>query len=124
MDFKANLPLKKERFQVKETIATIIAENNDCIKTAKNEIQIRRIEIEQFIRKDKFFQVTFKPYKCPNNAPEIIKKMCESSERLNVGPMATVAGIIADAFGLRYAFLMGAIIFILLYAYISVLNFK
>jgi ApbE superfamily uncharacterized protein (UPF0280 family) len=89
-------PLKREHFQQKETIVTIIAEKGTYIETAKKEIRKRRNEIEQFIQEDEFFENSLKPYSCSKKGPEIIKKMCESSEKLNVGPMATVAGIIAE----------------------------
>lgn len=88
--------MKRERFQLRETIVTIIAENDVHIESAKKEIQKCRNEIEQFIRKDRFFRITFEPYRCSKDEPEIIRKMCKSSEKLNVGPMSTVAGVIAE----------------------------
>lgn len=94
--FKDDIVLKRTHFQHKETIATIIAEEDNYIETAKEEILKRRKEIEQFIRKDNFFEVSLKPYKYSKGDPEIISKMCESSEKLNVGPMATAAGVIAE----------------------------
>ena len=87
--------LKRVHFQQNETIVTIIAKE-EFIETAKEEIRKCRKEIEKFIEKDEFFKVTFEPYTCDNNAPEIIKKMCRSSEKFNIGPMSTVAGIIAE----------------------------
>jgi len=94
--FGSDIMLKREHFRLKETVATIIAEEDSYIEAAKEEIKKRRNEIEQFIRKDKFFEVSLKPYKCSKEDPKIIKKMCGSSEKLNVGPMATVAGVIAE----------------------------
>ena len=96
MAFEADITLKREQFQLKETIATIITEDDEYIETAKKEIQKCRSEIEQFIRKDNFFEVSLKPYNCSKKDPEIIKKMCDSSKKLNVSPMATVAGVIAE----------------------------
>ena len=94
--FENDIVYIRERFQLKETIVTIIAEDDVYIEVAKREIQKCRSKIEGYIRKDDFFEVTFEPYTCPKDAPEIIKKMCKSSEKLNVGPMSTVAGIIAE----------------------------
>jgi len=93
---KNNSKLKKEHFQLKETIATIVAENDFYIEIAKEEIENRRNDIEQFIKENKDFVGALKPLNYIKNAPEIINKMCESSVKLNVGPMATVAGIIAE----------------------------
>jgi ApbE superfamily uncharacterized protein (UPF0280 family) len=110
LTFKKDNEIKKVQFQLKETITTIIAEKDTYIETAKREIQKRRKEIEQFIQNDEFFEATLKPYNCSIKDPEIIRKMCASSEKLNVGPMATVAGIIAEyaveamvAKGVKYA---------------------
>ena len=86
----------REHYQLKETIVTIIAENKKYIEVAKKEIQKRRNEIEQYIRKDEFFKVTLKPYIHSKKDPEIIKKMCNSANKVLVGPMATVAGTIAE----------------------------
>jgi ApbE superfamily uncharacterized protein (UPF0280 family) len=40
--------------------------------------------------------VTFEPYTYSKDVAEIIWKMCDSSEQFNIGPMSTVAGIIAE----------------------------
>jgi len=96
MTFNSDNEIKREHFQLKETITTIIAEKDKYIETAKGEIKKRRNEIEQFIQDDEFFEACLKPYDFSKKDPEIIRKMCESSEKLNVGPMATVAGIIAE----------------------------
>jgi ApbE superfamily uncharacterized protein (UPF0280 family) len=91
-----NISLFKEHFELKETIATIIAEEEKYIETAKKEISKCRSDIEQFIQKDEYFEACLKPYNNHVINTEIIKKMCESSKELNVGPMATVAGVIAE----------------------------
>jgi len=96
MPFSSDFELIKEQFQLKETIITITAENNYYIEIAKKEIQRSRKEIEGFIQKNSFFIDTLKPYTSHEEDPEIIKKMCKSSKKLNVGPMATVAGVIAE----------------------------
>lgn len=86
----------KELFQLKETIVNITTEKKYYIEVAKKEIQKRRKEIEKFIHKDNYFGFSLKPYKCSNKDPEIIKKMCKASQKLKIGPMSTVAGIIAE----------------------------
>jgi ApbE superfamily uncharacterized protein (UPF0280 family) len=90
------ITLKREHFQVKETIVTIISEKKIFIEEAKKEIIKKRNEIEEYIRKNEFFEITFNSYNYNNNDPEIIKKMCISSKKFNIGPMSTVAGIIAE----------------------------
>lgn len=88
--------LIRRHFELNETIVTIIAEKEIHIEAAVDAIKKCRREIEQFIQRDRRFEATLEPYKCPNNAPEIIKRMCRSSEKFNIGPMSTVAGIIAE----------------------------
>lgn len=58
-----------------------------------------RQEIEQYIRKDRQFISTLSPYKVGDDAPEIIKIMCQASKEYSVGPMASVAGVIAEWVG-------------------------
>ena len=92
---KIYLTLERKHFQMKETIVTIITENNYYIDIAIEEIKKCRNEIENFIKKNEIFEITFKPFKFNDDDPEIIKKMCSSSKIFNIGPMSTVAGTIA-----------------------------
>jgi len=96
MKINQDTQLIKEHFQLKETIVTLIAEKEAYIEAAKNEIQKQRIELENYIKKNKTFRASLIPFNYSKDDPEIIKKMCDSSEKLNVGPMATVAGVIAE----------------------------
>ena len=56
-------------------------------------------DIEKYIDKDKNFLTTFHPCKVLSEAPDIIKKMSICSLQAGVGPMAGVAGAIADYLG-------------------------
>jgi hypothetical protein len=87
--------VKRHPVRIKETIATVIAEER-YLKTAEDEILRQRSALEEFIGRDPFFQLTFEPYNCPRDAPGIVKRMCEASENAGVGPMAAVAGAIAE----------------------------
>jgi ApbE superfamily uncharacterized protein (UPF0280 family) len=66
----------------------------------KNFIQERirsyRWEIENYIIKDNRFLTTLKPLNVELNTPQIIKEMAEQARKVNVGPMAAVAGAIAQ----------------------------
>ena len=83
MTFNTNIKIEKEHFQLKETIVTIIAENNNYIDVAKNKIRKCRSEIEQYIQNDGSYETSLKPYCYSDDSPEIIRKMCDSSEKLN-----------------------------------------
>lgn len=59
------------------------------------------LEIERYIDKDKDFLTTLHPCKVLPAAPDIIKQMYICSHLACVGPMAGVAGAIADYLGRR-----------------------
>jgi ApbE superfamily uncharacterized protein (UPF0280 family) len=84
---------KRFRFRHKETIVTILAEDERYYNVAVNAILKARREIEEFIEKDPFFYTTLEPYDCEG---DIVGRMCHASKLACVGPMATVAGTIAQ----------------------------
>ena len=55
-----------------------------------------RADLELFIARDPYFQRTLEPYACPPDAPEIVRRMCDATAKAGVGPMAAVAGTIAE----------------------------
>ena len=55
-----------------------------------------RQDIQTYITKDKRFLTAIKPITTELNAPNIIKQMTQASKVANVGPMAAVAGAIAQ----------------------------
>lgn len=57
-----------------------------------------RAEIEEYAKRDKIFLKTLFPYE-ENSAPKLVTKMFECGKRAGVGPMATVAGILAQEVG-------------------------
>ena len=60
-----------------------------------------RKKIETYIQKHPFFKTSMRPIDMDNNAPDIIKTMIESALKTNVGPMASVAGAIAEYVGME-----------------------
>ncbi|MDD4898680.1 MAG: UPF0280 family protein [Methanocellales archaeon] len=85
----------RTRFQLKETLVTITADEK-YIELAKKVIREHRGHLERYIRFDPFFQVTLEPYQAQKNVPEVVKRMCDASNAAGVGPMAAVAGTIAE----------------------------
>ena len=53
-------------------------------------------ELETHIKKNPGFFKSLSPVAAKSYYPEIIKKMCEFSQKFNVGPMAAVAGAVND----------------------------
>lgn len=84
----------KTLFRVKETLVTIICDE-EYLRPAKNSVfEVREI-IESKISEDPFFGITYDPYPVSNKDDPIIRRMCEASELAGVGPMAGVAGTVA-----------------------------
>ncbi len=62
-------------------------------------IHIYRNEIEGYIKKHPEFKDTLRPLKLKAGAPEIVKRMAAAGEAAGVGPMAAVAGAVAEFVG-------------------------
>ncbi len=83
---------------VKETDLHISA-NQNLKEKAEEALQRCRRDIENFISLHPIFGTTFEPYRVPDSAPLIVKSMTEAAEMAGVGPMAAVAGTIAEYVG-------------------------
>jgi len=87
--------LFKENFTLKETQCTIISDKQQAIQTAIESIKRNRRELEIYIRANPKFLYTLKPISSPEK-PLVAKLMALAAEKAGVGPMAAVAGAIAD----------------------------
>ncbi|MFX1309095.1 MAG: UPF0280 family protein [Promethearchaeota archaeon] len=85
----------KTHFSEKESDITIISDSKQAILKAKESFYFHRKNLESFVTKDKHFLNSFSPIKVNTNF-QIIKIMAEVAEICNVGPMAAVAGALAD----------------------------
>jgi ApbE superfamily uncharacterized protein (UPF0280 family) len=88
-------PMIREHFEIAETAVTIICDRK-FIKIAKDAIFEARSQIELKISKDAFFGTTYDPYAASPDDGCVVKRMCLASLSANVGPMAAVAGAIAE----------------------------
>ena len=85
----------REHFEIEETAVTIISERK-FIKIAKDAIFEARSQIKSKISQDPFFRTTYDPYPASKNDGCVVKRMCDASIAANVGPMAAVAGAVAE----------------------------
>jgi len=83
------------KLELEETAATIAAERQ-YVEFAVKAIKAARADIERQVRKDDFFMTTLEPYELPSGSPAVLRRMCDSARKASVGPMATVAGGIAQ----------------------------
>jgi len=87
--------LFKEVFQYKETNCTIITDNERAIKTAISSIKHHRKELEEYAKNHPIFLYTLRPFPV-DDGPLVVRLMADAAEKANVGPMAAVAGVLAD----------------------------
>jgi len=85
----------KQTFNYKETNCTITADSEAAIEAATSSIKHHRLQLERYILKHPKFLHSLRPVQV-NKGPTIAKSMAEAAERAGVGPMAAVAGVLAD----------------------------
>ncbi|MHA1272228.1 MAG: UPF0280 family protein [Promethearchaeota archaeon] len=79
----------------KESDVTIISESFEAIERAKTSFYFHRKILEEYIVKNEQFYKSFSPLDI-RTGKEIIDLMIKGSKQCKVGPMATVAGALAD----------------------------
>jgi ApbE superfamily uncharacterized protein (UPF0280 family) len=82
----------------KETDLYIRASSNLQRKAQRLVLKYRQ-QLEQYIEETPEFQTSLKPLSTNTSAPHIVLDMLEASRKANVGPMAAVAGAIAEYVG-------------------------
>lgn len=86
----------RHHFSEKESDVTIISDSKQAILKAKEALSINRKELELYVSKHESFLTSFSPVKAAEDSSRIIDLMVDASERCGVGPMAAVAGALAD----------------------------
>ena len=84
---------------VKETDLQILTDRPIDVKFVTERIRLYRWQIENYISKDRRFNTSLKPISVELGAPAVVKEMSKAAKIVNVGPMAAVAGAIAQAVG-------------------------
>ncbi|MEN3014273.1 MAG: UPF0280 family protein [Endomicrobiia bacterium] len=82
----------------KETSLFIKSPKDFSKKILKHLLHLRK-PLENYIRKNPQFLTSLKPLHLPSNAPKIVQKMCEVTQKTNTGPMSSVAGAFAEFLG-------------------------
>jgi len=83
-------------FVMKESKIHIKSDDEEAIKAAVKEMRRHRERLVKFIKNHPDFRYKLKPIFADIEAPRIIKLMTAASRAANVGPMASVAGALAD----------------------------
>ncbi len=85
----------------------VIVEETDCLISANSNLSAKarrsilryRAALKKYIQSHPLFLTTLEPYIAEKDAPLIAKAMAEAGALAGVGPMAAVAGAIADFVG-------------------------
>jgi uncharacterized protein len=93
-----NRDLLSFNVMVEETDCYVSASTNLYQKARKSILKYRGM-LKKYISAHPFFLTTLEPFTAEEGAPAIIKAMVEAGEQASVGPMAAVAGAIAQFVG-------------------------
>jgi uncharacterized protein len=66
---------------------------------ARARLDSLRQDLEGYIAEYPLFEMTFRPIPVKPGAPEIVRRMAAAAAQANVGPMASVAGCVAEMVG-------------------------
>ena len=83
---------------IKETDLYIRAASNLEAEALKSVVK-HRASLEEYIERHPFFLHSLEPCSVENDAPAIVGVMARAAQIAGVGPMAAVAGAIAEAVG-------------------------
>jgi len=76
-----------------------VSSDDDLKKEAESSIKRLRGDIEEYISRYPEFLTTLIPVAYDKNAPSVVKSMISAAESCMIGPMAAVAGAIAEGVG-------------------------
>jgi len=77
----------------------LISCDEDLSQVAVDKLSEVRRDLEAYIERDSGFRPTFSPHPAAPGAPSVVTSMAEAAAAWSVGPMAAVAGAIAQAVG-------------------------
>ncbi len=87
-------------FKVKQAESDLlISAESNLSKEAEESLELYRSQLRKYISKHPDFKSSLKPITVKDDTPDIIKVMAESAAKAKVGPMAAVAGVIAEFIG-------------------------
>lgn len=87
--------LIRQTFSFNESRGTIIADGKEAISAARLSIQRHRKQLEKYIHENPIFLYSLEPVRV-SKGPIVVRRMAVASEEAGVGPMAAVAGVLAD----------------------------
>ena len=86
----------KVRKRFKESNVFFQSENHQAIEAAIKTFEYHRRRLENYVVLHPDFLHTLRSIDVDSNAPRIVKIMIDATRPLDIGPMAAVAGALAD----------------------------
>ncbi|MBS7246736.1 MAG: UPF0280 family protein [Candidatus Jordarchaeales archaeon] len=84
------------RYTLKESKIVVVTDSYEAVKEAVTALRNHRRLLEAYIRRHPAFLHSLEPLEVRGDAPEVAKRMAEAALKAGVGPMAAVAGALAD----------------------------
>jgi len=89
--------LNLERFELNyRNSRMIVLSDKNLRNEAQEELEKNYLLLEDYIRKEPFFMLSYEPFRVGADAPKIAIAMSNAAEKANVGPMASVAGAFSE----------------------------
>ncbi|MFC1674856.1 UPF0280 family protein [Candidatus Omnitrophota bacterium] len=98
-DWGGEKDLRSTRIVVKETDLQIFTDKAADKDFVRNKVSLYRRQIEEYISKERSFLTSLKPIPVELSAAPIVREMARQAKKAGVGPMAAVAGAIAQFLG-------------------------
>jgi uncharacterized protein len=87
--------LLRRPFTYKDSNCVLISDKQESILAAEESIKQNTAQLERYIAAHPKFAWTLKPIPAPET-PQVANLMAQAGEKAGVGPMAAVAGVLAD----------------------------
>lgn len=91
--------LHVSHIMAKETDLALLTNKRLDREFVEERVRLYRWDIENYIAKEPRFLTSLKPLSVELGAPPIVEEMAAQSQKVNVGPMASVAGAVAEFLG-------------------------
>ncbi|MFC1804715.1 UPF0280 family protein [Candidatus Omnitrophota bacterium] len=98
-DWGGEKDLRSTHIVVKETDLQIFTDKAVDKDFVRNKVSLYRRQIEEYISKERRFLTSLKPIPVEHSAAPIVSEMARQAKKAGVGPMAAVAGAIAQFLG-------------------------
>jgi len=99
LSFEDNYGAEKNNYSTEKSLENNLIENTAIYRYALRSVRKYRQQIQEYIKIHPEFLTSLVPVAPKSDAAFIVQKMCEAAKKADVGPMAAIAGAIAELTG-------------------------